>query len=76
MRQRNASRRAIVAFVLAMAIGGCHGEPGPPRDGSPVVSAESDAHRKALAETEQKIKKDKDAEAKAWRHKKNAPRVD
>ena len=64
MRSR-ISPLGMVVVALSVGLAGCQGEAGVPRDGSPVVSVDSDAFRKAQEQHAKKIQDDKAAEAKA-----------
>ncbi len=61
------TRRAIAAILVAMAapLGGGCGDGDRPKDASPIVSPDSEAGKKALAESEQLLKLRKEQEAKA-----------
>ena len=77
MRSRTISiswlRSLTACLALALITGGCAGEAGLPADGAPVVSSDSDAAKKAIAENEALLKKNQENEAKAFRKKRNAP---
>lgn len=67
------SARALLGLSLALAVVGCEGEAGVPKDGTPIVDAASDKFRQAQAETDKKIADDAAAEAKARARFKGAP---
>ncbi|WZO97725.1 hypothetical protein EP7_004770 [Isosphaeraceae bacterium EP7] len=70
---RGAVLLAPAAFLLTLSLAGCGQEPLHSEQGSPVVSVDSEAGKKALAESQQLYELRKEQEAKGARRKRALP---
>jgi hypothetical protein len=62
-----------MALIVLVHISGCAGEAGLPKESTPVVTPDSEAAKKAIAEREQMIQQRQRQEAKARRRSGNLP---
>jgi hypothetical protein len=70
---RGAVLLAPAAFLLSLALAGCGEQPLHSEQGSPVVSVESEAGKKAIAESQKLFELRKAEEAKGARRKRALP---